>query len=321
VKTPIPCLVEHPMSRLFGRDGVIRIVEVVHGIFYAPHYVALGLGVYAGEGLDVQAITTVFGDGERYLRSGEADILVAAPMRTMRQFELNGERIVSIAPVLIRHPWYLLGRDPAPSFSWDDLIGHSVIDFAEGETSILCLRYLLRLHGVSDNAVEIIEGLRSTEAVAAFRAGRGDYLLHTLHTGEQLLEDGVAKCAIALAPDVGDIPFTAFATFPENLAAHEEVLARFRRAYGRALTWLADHNAVDVAAILTPFFPTHSPELLRRSVGRYQALGVWPREPELSASGFEHFKDILASVGWLKGTVTYGSLTWDAAGGHRSGAH
>jgi NitT/TauT family transport system substrate-binding protein len=301
------------VSSLTARSRRIRLAEIVHGIFYAPHYVALGLGVYGEEGLDIQLATTGFGNGEQYLRSGKADVLVAAPMRTMREFELSGERVLSIAPVLIRHPWYLLGRDQVESFSWADLVGRSVIDFAEGETAILCLRYLLRLHGIRDDAVQVIEGLRSAEAVSAFRAGHGHYLLHTLHTGEQLLEDGVARGAVSLAPEVGDVPFTAFAAFPEVLSRRREEIVRFTRAYGRALDWLAQHAAEDVAHVLKPFFPDHSPELLARSIGRYQALGVWPRDTKLPEAAFNHFKEILTSVDWLRGTVTYGSLTWEDA--------
>ena len=294
------------------RSGVIRTVEVVHAVFYAPYYVALDLGVYGEEGIVVESITTTFGEGERYLRTLNADVLVAAQMRTMREFESSGERILSIAPVVVRHPFYLFGRKPTTSFTWTDLVGHSVIDFAEGQTPMLCLRYVLRQHGIAEDHVGVINGLQSAEAVAAFRAGRGDFLLHSLHTGQGILEERVARTAIPLAAEVGEIPFTSFAALPQVLRERAPELIRFKRAYGKALAWLAEHSAEEVASLLRSRFPDHDPKSLTDSISSYQASGIWPRSVEISAEAFVHFREILVATGWLKGSASYDALTWQA---------
>jgi NitT/TauT family transport system substrate-binding protein len=286
----------------------ISTAEVVRGIFYAPVYVALAMNVYEAEGLAVRLTTLDFGAGEDYLRSGAADLIVAAPMRTMRQFEATGERIISIAPVVIRHPWYLFGAS-SNHFVWSDLRGKRVIDFAEAETPILALRHVLRQHGIGDSDVEIVEGLTTPGAVAAFRRGEADYLLHTLHTGEALLADGIARVAQPLAPEVGRVPFTAFATLATTLEQRRDDIGRFVRAFARALKWIGARPASEVASALSPFFPGHDLALMKRSVASYQELGIWPSSTKMPVSDFNRFRDILVATGWLRGSVTYEAVT------------
>ena len=78
--------------------------ENTHGSFYMPLYVALATGAFARAGLKVDLQSVAFRDGERRLAGGEADLLVAAPMRTMRLFELTGTRIVSFTELASRQP-------------------------------------------------------------------------------------------------------------------------------------------------------------------------------------------------------------------------
>jgi NitT/TauT family transport system substrate-binding protein len=286
----------------------ISTAEVVRGIFYAPVYIALAMNAYEAEGLAVRLTTLDFGAGEDYLRSGAADLIVAAPMRTMRQFELTGERIISIAPVVIRHPWYLFGSS-SEHFAWSDLRGKRVIDFAEAETPILALRHVLRRHGMGDSDVEVVGGLRTREAVAAFRRGEADYLLHTLHTGEALLAEGIARVAQPLAPEVGRVPFTAFATLATTLEQRRGDIERFVRAFGRALKWTNVRPASEVASALSPFFPGHDLTLMKRSIARYQELRIWPSSTKMPVSDFNRFREILVATAWLKGSVTYESVT------------
>lgn len=56
-------------------DNVIRLSEVTHSIFYAPQYVALQMGYFEEEGLDVQLADGAGADNVMTaLLTGEADI-------------------------------------------------------------------------------------------------------------------------------------------------------------------------------------------------------------------------------------------------------
>ena len=53
----------------------VTVAEVAHSVFYAPQYVALGLGFFEEEGLDVNLVLTSGADNVMAaVLSGDADI-------------------------------------------------------------------------------------------------------------------------------------------------------------------------------------------------------------------------------------------------------
>lgn len=287
---------------------MIRVVEVVHATFYISHYAPMALGVYRDEGLDVSLVTSGWREAERWIQRGDADILVAAPMRTMQYFERTGERFVNFAEIIGRHAFFLIAKEPAPSFDWSELSGRRVINFAQAKNPLLCFRYLLRQQRIPESDVTIIDDLDSDQGVEAFRAGKAEYLLHPLDTAEALIAEGVGYLATPLAPGIGHIPFAAFAASPSYWAGHSEEIVAFTRAYARGLRWLAAHSAGEITDLVSPLLPGIPKERLTRSIERYQDLKLWPNDPRLSRQSFDHYREILTTTGWIEGRVTYEDL-------------
>ena len=84
-----------------------------------------------------------------------------------------------------RNGFFLLSRVPRTDFTWADVVGKTVISFAEAPTPWQCMLTVLRRHGVDPRTVTIERTLPLAEARAAFEAGHGDFF----ETGQPFTEE------------------------------------------------------------------------------------------------------------------------------------
>jgi NitT/TauT family transport system substrate-binding protein len=286
---------------------MVHLMEAVgentHGSFYMPLYVGLATGAFEKAGLEVDLKSVAFRDGERRLVAGEADMLVAAPMRTMRLFELTHTRIVSFTELASRQPFCIFALKPQARFRWKDFEGNRLINFGPAETPILCLRYVLRQHGIRLSRVSILDHLTPYEGIEAFRAGAAKYILHPLDTMDDLLARGQAHLVAPLAPAVGHIPFTTWAASPGFLRQRRHDVSAFVRAHDDALAWIASHSAAQLARLVKSFFPGVSQTRLTGIVARYLSWELWPARGTLTNKSLMFYRRLLSSTGWIDGTV------------------
>ena len=102
------------------------------------------------------------------------------------------------AEVCSRSGFFLSGRRPLPAFTWQDLVGKTVIGFAEAPTPWQCMLTVLRKHGVDPARVRIERERPGPDAVVAFRSGHGDFIEQTQPVTEQLISEGAAHLAVSM---------------------------------------------------------------------------------------------------------------------------
>ena len=291
---------------------MIRLMEAVgentHVSFYMPLYVGMAIGAFEKAGLQVDLKSVPFRDGERRLVAGEADLLVAAPMRTMRLFELTKTRIVSFTELASRQPFCIFARKAEPRFTWRNLEGNKLINFGPAETPILCLRYVLKRNRVRLGKVSVLDHLTPPEGIEAFLAGAARYILHPLDTMDELLAQRRAHLVAPLAPAVGHIPFTTWAASPGFLQRRRRDVEAFAGAHDSALDWIATHSPAQIARLVKSFFPGVSTPRLAGIVERYAAWDLWPRRGTLTKASLVFYRRLLAATGWIEGTVPIGQI-------------
>jgi NitT/TauT family transport system substrate-binding protein len=278
--------------------------------FYAPLPAGAALGHFADEGLDVDAVPAArFGKGTiQALLDGDIEISLGGLMRSFDLAERTGRIIVHFAEVCSRNGFFLLSREPRPAFRWQDLVGRTVISFAEAPTPWQCMLTVLRRNGVDPAAVRIERDRPAPEAVAAFRAGHGDFLEQTQPVVEQLIGAGAAHLVASMGQATGPVPFTSYMTTPAFLARQHEVVRRFTRGVYRTQRWLAAHGAAEIARVIGPAFPAIDAALLERAVARYLAQDTWSREPLLGRPGYEYLQQILLDGGFITSRQRYEDL-------------
>jgi NitT/TauT family transport system substrate-binding protein len=285
------------------------VYEPFRSIFYTPQFVTLYGGHFAAEGLDVEIRTstaTVTTTGA--LIDGTAQVCLGGVMRSLDLADRGGPRLVHFAEVNSRNGFFLLRREAEPAFAWADLIGRTVLSFAEAPTPWQCMLTVLRRHGVDPGRVRIERTRPVAEAVAAFRAGHGDYLETGQPFTEILLGEGAAHLAASMGEATGPLPFSSYMTTTAALTDRQDMLARFTRALYQAQRWLARAPAADVAALIAPAFTDIAPAIREAAVARYLAQRTWAVDPILRAPGYEHLQQILLDGGFIARRHRYEDL-------------
>lgn len=285
----------------------IRIVQRFHSLFYTPQFVALHLGVFEAEGLQIELSTATSGaELSAKVVSGEMDLGLSGPIRTLELADQGGPgRLISIFEVNSRDGFFVLGRGPQPRFQWADLVGSRFILFAEAPTPWLCLQHILRNYGVDPDTIQLIINLPTEEAVATFLRGEADYLEQGQPVVETLTSTGRASVVAAEGEAVGAVPFSAYLTTPNFVESHADLLTRFARAFCRAQQWLAQHPAEEISRLIAPSFPDLDPALRTRALARYLQQQTWAKDSLLRQEGFEYLQDILLGAGFISQRYPY----------------
>ena len=76
-------------------------------------------------------------------------------------------------------------------------------------------------------------------------------------------------------------------------------MAGLARGLYATQTWLATAAPEAVAEAIADYFPELAPDLVAACAARYQALGVWNRDPVLPREGFERLKASCLSGGLI----------------------
>jgi len=285
----------------------LTLWEPFRSIFYAPQWVTIHGGHFAAEGLDVDVKTAGGGiTTTGVLLDGGAVIALGGIMRSLDVADRGGAFLPHFAEVNSRNGFFLLGRQPR--FAWSDLAGRTVLGFAEAPTPWQCMLTVLRRHGVDPASVRIERTRPVAEAVAAFRAGHGDFLETGQPFTEALLADGAAHLVASMGEATGPLPFSSYMTTTAFLRDGRETLIRFTRALVRAQRWMARAGADAIADVIAPAFPDVDPELRRRAVARYSTQGTWPSHPVLDRRGYEYLQQILLDGGFIRGRHRYEDL-------------
>ena len=288
----------------------LTVLMPFHTPFYAPLAAGVGLGHFRDEGLDVSTMPAAsFGKGTiPALLDGDIEISLGGLMRSFELADRSGPVVVHFAEVCSRNGFFLLGRKAQPGFRWSHLVGKTVLSFAEAPTPWQCMLTVLRRHGVDPQAVRIERERPAPDAVAAFRAGHGDFLEQPQPVVEQLIADGAAHLVASMGEATGPVPFTSYMTTPAFLAREPDVMRAFTRAVYRTQRWLAGHAAPAIASAIAPVFPETTPAILERAVARYHRQGTWARDPLLRRPGYDYLEKILLAGGFIRRRPRYEDL-------------
>ncbi len=286
----------------------ITVYEPFRSIFYAPQFVALYGRHFAAEGLDIAVVAAGAITTTAALIDGHAEIALGGIMRSLDVADRGGPFLVHFAEVNQRNGFFLLSRVARPTFTWTDVVGKTVISFAEAPTPWQCMLTVLRRHGVDPRTVTIERTRPLAEALAAFKDGHGDFFETGQPFTEQLLADGSAHLAASMGEATGPVPFSSYMTTERFLREERDVLLRFTRALYQAQRWIARADAKQIAELIAPAFPDVAPEIRQRAVARYLDQRTWSREPIVRREGYEYLRTILLDGGFITRSHRYEDL-------------
>jgi NitT/TauT family transport system substrate-binding protein len=137
----------------------------------------------------------------------------------------------------------------------------------------------------------------------AFRDGTGDFVHLQGPAPQQIEKDGAGKIVAGVGDAVPPVAFSSLMATREFLQTPQA--AAFKRAYLRALRFVIQSSAREIAEIEASFFPGVSVEAIAAAISQYQLLGTWRSDPNITRQQYEVAMDIFLFAGTFKERYAY----------------
>lgn len=289
----------------------VRLNEVTRSVFYAPQYVALNLGFFAREGLEIELTT---GQGaDRVMTavlSGQADIGFCGPEACIYVYNQGrANHGVIFAQLTKRDGSFLMGRKPEPDFDWGNLRGKTIIGGRKGGVPVMTLEYVLRRKGlIPGKDVHIDTSVQFAMMAGAFLGGLGDYVTIFEPTASMLEREKRAFIVASIGRESGEIPYTAYFAGKNYISRNRDVIQRFTNAIYRGQQWVAGHTPREIAKAIAPSFPDADEELLTMVAERYKSQDAWCTDPILRKPSLDLLQHVMRLAGELDREASYEAI-------------
>lgn len=289
----------------------VNLSEVAHTIFYAPQYVAINQGFFEEEGLSI-ALTCGQGADKvtTAVLSGDADIGFCGPEATVYVYnEGKDDYIISFAQLTKRDGSFLLAREENPNFSFDEVIGKTIIGGRKGGMPEMTLEWVLKQNGIIPGEdVTIDTSIQFAAMSGAFIGGTGDYVTLFEPTALALEKENKGYVVASIGVESGELPYTAYNAKKSFIEENPNVIQKFTNAIYKGQVWVDEHSPEEIANAISEFFPDTNMEDLAAVVKRYKDQDTWKKVPLLSKPAFELMQDIIEEAGVLEERAPYEKL-------------
>ena len=280
----------------------VRVNEVTHSVFYAPQYVAMSLGFFEEEGLQVEL--TNGGGADKVMTavvSGQSDIGLAGPESCIYVYNQGKEDYpVIFAQLTKRDGSFLVGRTDE-DFSWENLRGKTIIGGRKGGVPEMTLEYVMAQNGVTPHVDAVVDtSVQFNMMAGAFTGGQGDYVALFEPTATEVVEAGKGYILCSIGEESGEIPYTAYFASQSYMAENPAVVQGFTNAIARAQRWIAQHSDREVAEAMAAQFPDTSVDLLEKVTARHRAIDAWNSTPVMEQAALERLETVMEHAGELK---------------------
>jgi NitT/TauT family transport system substrate-binding protein len=284
----------------------VKLSENFRAVFYGPFYATHALGFYTDEGVEVELLNSPApAAAAAGLLDGSIDISWGGPMRVMKARDTDPQSpLVCFCEVAGRDPFFLVGRRDPASFRLVDLARLKVGIVSEVDTPWLCLQHDLRLEGIDPDKLDRVTGRTMAQNLDALRAGELDVVQMFEPYVSMALQAGAGEILHA-ASSRGKTCYTTFLASRDSVRRNRAAFDAMVRAVRRSLTWVAEHEAEELADAVGQYYPHVPREILASSYQRYREAGLWSRTPEVSRQGFTRLAESLKSGGFISQSHRY----------------
>lgn len=289
----------------------VRLNEVAHSIFYAPQYVAIELGYFEEEGIDLE-LTTGFGADKTMtaVLTDAADIGFMGSESTIYTYvEGADDYPVNFAQLTQRAGNFLVSRKPIENFSWSDVMNTTVLGGRAGGMPQMIFEYILKKNGINPKTdLEIIQNIDFGLTAGAFSSGKGDFTVEFEPGATNLELEGTGYVVASLGVDSGYVPYTAYSAKKSYIDKNPEIIQGFIRAIEKGMDYVDTHTPEEIAAVIAPQFKDTDEATIALIVDRYKSQDTWKTDTTFEKEAFDLLVDILMDAGELDGKVPYEDL-------------
>jgi NitT/TauT family transport system substrate-binding protein len=284
----------------------IKLAENFRAVFYAPFYATQALGFYAREDVEVDLINSPApAAATADLLNGTIDLSWGGPMRVTKARDNDpNSPLVCFCEVVARDPFFLVGKGDRQEFRLADLAHLRLATVSEVPTPWLCLQHDLRQNGIDPDRLERVANRTMADNLEALRSGELDVAQMFEPYVSMALKSGIGTVLYA-ASTRGPTVYTTFLATRDSIARNRASFAAMVRAVRLMQSWLGDHSAEELAAVVAPFYPNVASDILTDSLRRYRDAGLWARSHEVSREGLGRLSASLLSGGFISRSYAY----------------
>lgn len=289
----------------------VTLNEVAHSIFYAPQYVAIELGYFEEEGIDLELVTGFGADKTMSaLVAGEADIGFMGSESSIYLYNEGAEDYaVNFAQLTQRAGNFLVAREATDNFQWSDLKGKEIIGGRPGGMPEMVLEYILKLNNINPSEdVTLVQNIDFGNTSGAFAGGTGDYTVEFEPSATALEQQGAGYVVASLGVDSGYVPYTAYCAKESYIAEHPEIIQSFTNALQKGMDYVNSHTPAEIAEVIAPQFEETDVETITMIVERYASQDTWKDNLIFEEDSFLLLENILDEAGELESFAPYEQL-------------
>jgi len=289
----------------------VKVSEVTHSVFYAPQYVAIQLGYFEAEGLQIELTT---GEGADKVMtsvvSGAVDIGFSGPEAAIYIYNEGKQDYAKVfAQVTCRDGSFLMARAPDPDFTWEKLRGAHLLPGRKGGVPYMALESVVKAQGLVPGVDVLFDNsVQYAAMTGAFVGGTGDYVTVFEPAASTLEAEGKAHIVAAVGEWAGEIPYTAYYALGSYLEKNGDTIQRFTNALAKAQTWVQTHSAEEIAKAIAPAFPDADVAIMAKAIANYKAIGAYAAQPAMSAESFNRLQAVMADAGELAQPAPWADL-------------
>lgn len=301
-----------------GKDGKVKVklAEVTHSVFYAPQYVAMKLGFFEEEGLEIDLILTPGADKVMAaLLSKDVHIGLCGPEAAVFVYNRDYKDYpVSFAQLTQRDGSFLVGRERIDNWDWNYLKGKSILGGRKGGMPEMTLEYVLKSKGLEvgrdDPSKEVLvrTDVEFAAMAGAFEAGQGDFttLFEPLATAME--KQGKGYVVASIGAESGALPYTCYHATKSYVEKNPEIIQKFVNAIYKGQQWVKNHTAAEIAETIITYFPELSLADLTAVTQRHKDIQAWQENPYFGEEGYNRMLDIIEMAGELTERPPYDKL-------------
>lgn len=294
----------------------IKVAEVTHSVFYAPHYVAISEGFFEEEGLEIELINAGGADkAMAALISGEVQVGFMGPEATIYVYNEGGkDQPINFAQVTQRDGSFLVSKNPNPDFKFSDLSGSEIIGGRKGGVPEMTLEYVLKANGLDarpdDETAEVnVRTDISFDAMAgAFTGLDAEYVTLFEPLATTMEQQGKGYIVASIGEQTDNIPYTCYSATTSYIEANSDTIQAFTNAIYKGQQWVASHTSEEIAESIHGFFPDMELKDLVTVVERYRSIDAWAEDPVLAEESLNNLMDIMQLAGQLDNRAPYEAI-------------
>lgn len=172
----------------------------------------------------------------------------------------------------------------------------------------MTLEWILNQNGIKTTDVNFDTSIDFAATTGAFIGGTGDYVALFEPSALQLEKQGYGYVVASLGELGGTVPYTTYSSKKSYIEKNRDTIQGFTNAIGKALDYVHNHTAEEIAENIVNYFPDTSMNDLVSIVNRYMGIDSWYETTLIDEQDFNHIQDIMDNAGKLDKRTPYDKL-------------